>query len=67
MRCVPKVQLGRLFQREASAAREGYFNSRGEVTLAKEVKPDLGMRKRTGEQRECLNKRYEVPAVYLRL
>lgn len=42
VRQVPEVQLGRLFQRGASAAREGFFNSRGEVTLAKEVKPDLG-------------------------
>lgn len=35
--------------------------------LAKEVKPDLGERKRSVKQRQCSMKRCEVPAVYVRL
>lgn len=67
MRWVPKVQLGRLFQRGASASKEGFFNTRGEVTLAKEVKPDLGKGKRAGDDRGCSNIRCEISAAYLRL
>lgn len=44
---VPMVQPRRLFQRAASSAREAFFfNSRGKITVVKEVKPDLEMRKR---------------------
>lgn len=45
---VPMVQPRRLFQREASSARAGFFNGRGKITLVKEVKADLERRKRAG-------------------